>query len=222
MTDWSSFDVQSISPITFVKRNLIHAEVLARVLRRARGSVLEVGIGSGAQSALLSHFVKQTVSIDNDDRIMRAALSNLRRYASSVRVLEADAFRLPFKNRSFGVAVSQGLMEHFEDAEISRLLREQLRVSRSVVFSVPSDRYPRQDVGNERLMPPQRWAEIVGNAVVNLPVHVTAAYASFDMEAVKYSFLARRWLGSFAVVVTIDPIGSAGDPRSFERQDRST
>ena len=222
MTDWSSFAVQSISPITFVKRNLIHAEVLARVLRRARGSVLEVGIGSGAQSALLSHFVKQTVSIDNDDRIMRAALSNLRRYASSVRVLEADAFRLPFKNDSFGVAVSQGLMEHFEDAEIRRLLREQLRVSRSVVFSVPSDRYPRQDVGNERLMPPKRWAEIVGNAVVGLPVHVTAAYGSFDMEAVKYSFLARRWLGSFAVVVTIDPIRSAGDPKPFEWQDKST
>jgi hypothetical protein len=96
-------------------------------------------------------------------------------------------------------------MEHFSDEEIAGLLREQLRVSRSVVFSVPSDRYPRQDMGNERLMEPSRWAAIVARGIDAGSYRITARYYRLDLEAAKYSVLARRWLGSFSVLVTIDP-----------------
>ena len=83
-------------------------------------------------------------------------------------------------------------------------VREQLRVCRSVVFSIPSDRYPRQDVGNERLMPPERWRAIVERAA-GPGYAVRARYYRGDLEAIKYSVLARRWLGSFSVLVTVDP-----------------
>jgi hypothetical protein len=96
-------------------------------------------------------------------------------------------------------------MEHFSDEQIGGLVREQLRVSRSVVFSVPSDRYPRQDVGNERLMPPEEWRRIVSAQVDASRYTITARYYRRDLEALKYSVLARRNLGSFSVLVTIDP-----------------
>jgi ubiquinone/menaquinone biosynthesis C-methylase UbiE len=205
--DWNNFRVETISPLTFAKRNLIHWDLLREVTRRARGSALEVGVGSGAQSALLSRWVPRTVTIDNDARIMRAATPNLRRFGPRAVQVEADAFRMPFRDASFGVALSQGLMEHFGDEQIAGLLGEQLRVCRSVVFSVPSDHYPRQDVGNERLMPPARWREIVERAVDPSRYAVRARYYRGDLEALKYSVLARRWLGSFSVLVTIDPRG---------------
>ncbi|MEX2584318.1 MAG: class I SAM-dependent methyltransferase [Gemmatimonadota bacterium] len=204
-TDWSNFRVDRITPATFLKRNLIHTALIAAVLRRAEGSVLEVGIGSGAQSALLSRFVDRTVSIDNDGRILKAARPNLERFGPGVDVLTADAFALPFTDGAFGVAVSQGLMEHFDDESIGRLLEEQLRVCRSVVFSVPSDRYPRQDVGDERLMAPEAWAAIVRRAISSPRHTVSARYYRFDPESFKYSVLARRRLGGFSVLVTIDP-----------------
>ena len=202
--DWDNFRVERIGALTFLKRNLIHQELLRAVLKRARGGILEVGIGSGAQSALLSRWAEKVASIDNDPRIMAAARPNVERFGPSTRLVLADAFRMPFRDGAYGVALSQGLMEHFDDEGIAGLLREQLRVCRSVVFSIPSDRYPRQDVGNERLMPPARWAEIVRGAVGN-GYTVRGRYYRADLEALKYSALARRWLGSFSVLVTVDP-----------------
>ena len=204
-TDWANFRVEQISTGTFIKRNFIHLDLLTAVARRARGSVLEVGIGSGAQSAILSRWIPRTVSIDNDSRILNAARPNLQRFGPEVQLVSADAFAMPFADQSFGVAVSQGLMEHFDDARIGGLLEEQLRVCRSVVFSIPSDRYPRQDVGDERLMAPARWREIVSKAVDIGRYKVVGRYYGFDPESLKYSLLARRNLGGFSVIVTIDP-----------------
>lgn len=204
--NWDNFRVETISPGTFLKRNLIHWDLLRETLRRARGAVLEVGVGSGAQSALLSRWVPRTVTLDNDRRILDVALRNLAKYGRGAVAVEGDAFHLPFRDGTFGVSLSQGLMEHFGDDSIAGLLREQLRVCRSVVFSVPSDRYPRQDVGNERLMPPPKWREIVQRAVGDR-YDVGARYYRMDLEAAKYSLLARRNLGSFSVLVTIDPRG---------------
>jgi hypothetical protein len=186
------------------RRTLIRA--LGRHVRaRAGGGILEVGIGSGAQSALLSRRFA-TVSVDNDLRNISSARSNLRRFGPRTRVVAADAFVLPFRDSSFGVSLSQGLIEHFDDDSIGRLVREQLRTCAAVVFSVPSDNYPRQDVGNERLMPPERWRTIVERAA-GPRYTVKSRYYRGDLEALKYSVLARRWLGSFSVLVTVDPAG---------------
>lgn len=201
-TDWARFRVERISWATFVKRNLIHADLLMGVARRARGGILEVGIGSGAQSALLSR-VFPTVSVDNDRRILGAARPNLERFGPGVGLVGADAFALPFREAAFGVSVSQGLLEHFDDGGIAGLLREQLRVCRAVVFSVPSDHYPRQDVGDERLMPPERWRAIVHDAL-GPGYRIRARYYRFDPERLKYSARAMRDLGGFNVLVTVD------------------
>jgi SAM-dependent methyltransferase len=204
--DWSRFRVETISLGTFAKRNLIHRDLLWQVWKRARTSVLEVGVGSGAQSALLSRLIRHTITLDNDLRILREARPNLERFGPATTVVAGDAFCLPFQDGSIDVSLSQGLMEHFSDEQIVALVREQLRVCRSVVFSVPSDRYPRQDVGNERLMPPARWAEILAPAVPATH-RVRARYYRMDLESIKYSIKARRSLGGFSVLVTIDPAG---------------
>ena len=206
-TLWDNFPVEQIGPATFLKRNAIHLELLRAALQRARGSLLEVGVGSGAQSSVLSRFVRRTVSLDNDLRILSAARPNTRRYGPSLKLLAADAFTMPFRDTTFGVAISQGLLEHFNDDEIGRLLREQLRVARSVVFSVPSNNYPRQDVGNERLLSPAHWQELVSGVVSDVDHVVRCRYYRLDLESWKYSLLAKRRLGPFSILVTIDPSG---------------
>lgn len=205
-TEWEKFRVEAISWPTFLKRNLIHLELLAAARGRAgRDGILEVGIGSGAQGAALSRGDRLVVSVDNNLRILNAALPNLRRFGRGVATVAADAFCLPFRESTFAVAISQGLMEHFTDEDIILLMREQLRVARSVVFSVPSDRYPRQDVGDERLMTPDRWLGIVERAADPARYRVHSRYYRLDSESLKYSVLARRPLGPFSVLVTVDP-----------------
>jgi SAM-dependent methyltransferase len=153
-TDWGRFPVARMRRRTFLKRAAIHAELVGAALRRADGGILEVGVGSGAQSALLSRLGRRVVALERDRRILREAGDNLERFGRGIDRVAGDGFALPFRDGTFGVAISQGLMEHFSDDDIARLVREQLRVARSVAFNVPSDRYPRQDLGDERLMPP--------------------------------------------------------------------
>jgi SAM-dependent methyltransferase len=202
-TIWDGFRVEAIPWRTYVKRNLIHLSLLRATLRRARGAVLEVGVGSGALSALMSRLNGRTMTIDNNARILGVARRNLERYGRGVLAVRGDAFALPFRRDTFAVAYSQGLMEHFSDDAIALLLGEQLRVAKSVVFSVPSDHYPRQDLGNERLMSPDAWGEIVRRGVGG-NFRVQAGYYGLDLEAAKYSLLGLRRLGSFSVLVTVD------------------
>lgn len=207
-TDWNNFQVEQIPLATYVKRNLIHLDLLFATLRRSRGAVLEVGVGSGAQSSLLSRLVGRVVSIDNDPRILSVARQNAQRFGPSLRLVRADAFYMPLSDQSFGVGLSQGLMEHFDNESIGLLLREQLRVCRSLVFSVPSDRYPHRDVGDERLMPPEEWQDIIEDVLDPHDYVVKSRYYYSNLEGFKYSVLAGRRLGSFSVLVTIDPLES--------------
>ena len=52
-------------------------------------------------------------------------------------------------------------MEHFKDNEIVSLLKEQLRVSKRVFFSVPNKNYNHRDFGNERLLYSREWERIL-------------------------------------------------------------
>lgn len=206
MTDWSRFPVEAMGWPTLLKRTLIHVELLQAVLRRAhRGGVLEVGVGSGAQGAVVSWATSPVIGVERDGRILWTARLNQRRFGRDVKSVRGDARALPFASGTFAVAMSQGLMEHADDDGIAALLREQLRVCRSVVFSVPSDHYPRQDIGDERLMGPRSWLRVVERAVDGRRYRVRARYYRFDSEGWMYSAWAGRRLGAFSVLVTVDP-----------------
>lgn len=203
-TDWNHFPVWSIAPGTFAKRALIHSELLVGALRlsRARERILDVGTGSGAQAALLSRF-RDVVAVDADERILQAARENIQRYGKRARVQKADAFALPFEDDSFDVAISQGLMEHFSDERIGQMIREKMRVSRAVLFSVPSDRYPRQDMGDERLMPPEAWQRILEEQLSGSGFRVGARYARFDPESWLYTLREGRPRSGYSVLVRV-------------------
>jgi len=73
----------------------------------------------------------------------------------------SDATNLPFKNKDFDLVFSQGFFEHFGDKKIRRLIKEQLRISNTVVLSVPNENYSHKDLGDERLMPKTDWERIL-------------------------------------------------------------
>ena len=94
------------------------------------GDVLELGSGSGAMAAaLLDRYPAIRLTATDVDPAMRAAASQrLGPYAERVEVLDADATRLPFEDRSFDAVVSFIMLHHVIDweqalAEIARVLR---------------------------------------------------------------------------------------------------
>ena len=109
----------------------------------------------------LSYNNYNVVSIDNNDGVLKIAQHNNANFKGEVTFKKADAFNLPFDDNSFDICFSQGFFEHFADDDIRKLLRKQLRVSKKVLFSVPSFWYPRQDFGDERLMKKEDWLRIL-------------------------------------------------------------
>lgn len=122
---------------------------------------LEVGSGSGTFAIFLSWLGFKVVSIDLDAKVLEGARTNAQKFNAQVSFQVADTFKLPFVDNSFDVIFHQGLLEHFKDDDIRRMLDEQLRVAKRVIFSVPNNFYPRKDFGDERLMTKLAWENIL-------------------------------------------------------------
>jgi len=151
---------RSLSLERYINNIWDHKPLLIEVASSGR-NILEVATGTGNLSIFLSHLSYNLVSIDNNDSVLKIAQQNNANFKGGVAFKKADAFNLPFNDDSFNVCFSQGFFEHFADDAIRKLLREQLRVSSKVLFSVPSFWYPRQDFGDERLMKKEDWMRIL-------------------------------------------------------------
>ncbi len=90
--------------------------------------ILEVGCGSAIDLCLLAEGQGPGCRVAMD--ISAAAIGAAREFARFLRVsidcIRGDVFTLPFRDGSFGLVFSQGLLEHFRNP--AGVLREQVRV----------------------------------------------------------------------------------------------
>jgi ubiquinone/menaquinone biosynthesis C-methylase UbiE len=102
-----------------------HREAL---LAQARGDVLEIGGGTGANLPFYGDGV-ETLTVTEPEELMRRQLERkVQERASDARVVDAPAERLPFEDDSFDVAVATLVLCTVEDqeralAEVRRVLR---------------------------------------------------------------------------------------------------
>lgn len=137
-----------------------HKAYLSEIIGRSPRSVLEVGVGGGSTSIFLTYLGIKVTAIDNNAGVIASAARNNDRLGGKLEFREADAFRLPYPDDSFDLVCHQGFFEHFEDGDIVRLAREQLRVAPTVVFSVPTRYYLSRALG-ERLLTRRQWEAIM-------------------------------------------------------------
>lgn len=124
-------------------------------------SILEVGSGTGGMAIFFSWLNIPVTSVDIDLEIVEKAKLANQELGGRATFEVADGFNLPYSANQFDLAIHQGLLEHFSDEEIRKLLDQQLSCSRQVLFSVPNNRYMRRDFGNERLMSKAQWEKIL-------------------------------------------------------------
>ncbi|MFH0905263.1 MAG: class I SAM-dependent methyltransferase [bacterium] len=134
---------------------------LSEILNSGACKILEVGTGSGAMSIFFSWLGLDVTGIDVDPQVIDKAKQESARLNGRAQFAAADAFQLPYPDNSFELIFHQGVLEHFSDDDIHRMLTEQLRVAPRVVFSVPNQWYPQLDFGNERLMSKANWEKIL-------------------------------------------------------------
>ena len=73
---------------------------------------------------------------------------------------------LKYKNKTFDVAFSNGVLEHFTDNEIIKILKEEIRIADVVVFGVPSKYFNDNEFmhGDERYLTKEKWRTLIKKA----------------------------------------------------------
>ncbi len=106
-----------------------HSHIVQQILSQLNYNVaglriLEVGAGSGRDSWLLSKYGAQSYALD----YATAKMIRKKFYSNYLPLIciQADGESLPFKDDSFDLVFSQGLIEHFREPE--KLIKEQIRV----------------------------------------------------------------------------------------------
>lgn len=123
--------------------------------------VLEIGSGTGVMAWPLTQAGVKVTSIDNDPEVLSQAQINARVLEADIQYQKADAFNLPFSDREFKVAFSEGLIEHYSDDDIVKLMAEHQRVADVVVVSVPLKGSRNVAFGNERWLTMEEWENIL-------------------------------------------------------------
>lgn len=164
--DWYSQPGKGVSEERTRHLADVHRCFLDRLVSLQSAYVIEVGIGTGLLGLSLKRMCPEIklIGLDISTRMLNGAYHN--------PLIHADGNKLPFPERGWKerTIFHQGLLEHLSNRDIQTMIREQLRVARYVVASVPSDRYtfPQGLRGDERLMSIPEWRAILpGKAQVD-------------------------------------------------------
>jgi ubiquinone/menaquinone biosynthesis C-methylase UbiE len=100
----------------------------AALITRARGSVLEIGGGTGANLPFYGEDIDELVITEPEEPMARRLERKLAGYSLPIRVVRARAEELPFENESFDFVVSTLVLCTVDDqvralSEIHRVLK---------------------------------------------------------------------------------------------------
>ncbi|MFP4115763.1 MAG: class I SAM-dependent methyltransferase [Candidatus Aenigmatarchaeota archaeon] len=126
---WEEFWKSENKLLSFFRSSIFNRVVAADLrsyLKDGDNKILEVGCGNGS---ILDHLEKWTDSSIGVD-VVTVPFSE----SNGVDFVKGDAFELPFKESSFDLVFSQGLLEHFKDPR--PILRERIRVLKNRGYAV--------------------------------------------------------------------------------------
>lgn len=160
MEKWNNFYSNRMMIEELLANLNTHSLLFAKIIENNPSKILEIGTGTGSMSMFLALLGYNITSLDNNEEILVRAQKMNKEYKTQVRLIEGDAFSIPFLPETFDIVYSQGFFEHFDNEEIHKLIKEQLRVGDIVIFSIPSKYYLKKDYGNERLLDIKDWEKI--------------------------------------------------------------
>ncbi len=119
---WGSGKVKT-SPFCFGASQL---EFALEDLEDVSGRVLEIGCGAGGMAKAIK-FYRPDLDVSGID-ISKKAINQARKDSSGVKFLKGNAYKIPFKDKSFDAVLMFDLLEHLDDPpkslnEIRRVLK---------------------------------------------------------------------------------------------------
>lgn len=136
-------------------------EARERIIQRARGDVLEIGVGTGLNLPLYERSsLTSLTGVDASNAMLKRAY--LRARATGANLLRADVTALPFADETFDTVVDTFSLCTFDDAEAA------LREIRRVLKSQPTSRLLMVEHAASDITPLRLYQDITANTVTSL------------------------------------------------------
>jgi len=138
--------------------------LLNKVIKYSEGGkILEAGSGSSSNSIYLANKGYDVTSIDNDSKMLSIAKNLSKAFNNKPIFIKKDITQFEGK---YSVVFSHGVLEHFDDEEIVKLINNELLIGKYVVISIPSDFFiPKQAItGDERFLSSAKWKDLISKS----------------------------------------------------------
>lgn len=130
--------------------------------------ILEAGCGTGLMSGYLQKLGFKVTALDLSEKVLKYA-SEIAKNSSVIspcKYEQGNILELNYKKKEFDVSFSNGVLEHFNDEDIIKTLKEQMRISKYVIFGIPSTYFNMNEkmLGNERSLTKKEWISLINKA----------------------------------------------------------
>jgi|GEM_PF-1221762 len=168
------------SYITLIKKNL-----------PVKGTIIEAGSGTGS---IISYFsgLYDSTGIDKDTDMISLAKSR----NDNTKYLYHDILQPLGKSYRADVTFSNGVLEHFSDTEVIKIINNQLKYSKIVIFSIPTIKYSAEDriYGDERFLSYEKWITLINSSNGKLTDSYAGYLFLFQYRYIKCRILSEKFV----------------------------
>lgn len=140
-----------------------------KVIKYAKNKkIIETGCGTGLMAGYLQKLGLNVTALDLSQSVLDYAkeIATNSKVISPCRYEQGDILNLKYKKNSFDVSYSNGVLEHFKDEDIIETLKQQMEISKYVIFGIPSTYFNMSEkmLGNERSLTLKEWKNLIYKA----------------------------------------------------------
>lgn len=155
------------SPDKYIEYKLKYKKkFIKKIIKYAENKkVIELGCGTGIVAGYLQNLGLDVMALDLSPSVLKYAqeIAENSNIIKPCKYVEGNILNLQFKKNCFDVSYSNGVLEHFNDEDIIKILKQQLEISRYVVFGIPSTYFNMNEkmLGNERGLTIKEWEKFI-------------------------------------------------------------
>lgn len=176
----------------YVDDKIRNKKVLINLIKKysKNNKLLEAGSGTGVLSTYMASLDFDVTGIDIDKDILGLSRKIAKSYPSKnkPKFIKKSIFELDYDDNYFDVSFSNGVLEHFNDDEIIDTLKQQMRVSKYVIFGIPTKYFNREEAmyGDERYMNYTFWRDLIKKSGGKILEEKSMHYMSFRKRLVNF------------------------------------
>ena len=166
-----------------------------KVIQYAKNKkVIEMGCGTGLMAGYLQKLGLDVIALDLSQAVLNYAceIAKQSNIISPCKYEQGDILNLKYKPNTFDVSYSNGVLEHFTDEEIIEILKQQMNISKYVIFGIPSTYFNMNEkmLGNERGLTLKEWKSLINKAGGKLVEQTSFHY----YKLYRRIFEVKKWL----------------------------